>query len=321
MRLRRRRHRLHWVIRVLHALRNCSTSVSPTHPRYRGRFAPSPTGALHFGSLVAATGSWLMARHAEGDWLLRMEDIDPPREVPGAAASILATLQAFGLIADEPPVFQSRRYGLYEAAFERLRQDDRVFPCWCSRAELAVHGGIHRDGRCIAPPDPSRSPAWRLRTPDTTVTWHDDLQGPQRENLREMAGDFVIRRVEGLWSYQLACVVDDGDQGITHVVRGADLLDSTARQIHLQGLLGLPSPRYMHLPLVRDTEGRKLSKSAASLPVDAADPMPALRQALVWLGVGTGSTATRPDRLLRDALEGFFPASLRRSSLTPAPTL
>lgn len=290
-------------------------------PRYRGRFAPSPTGALHFGSLVAAVGSWLVARHAGGDWLVRVEDIDPPREVPGSATSILATLQAFGLVADEPPVFQSRRSELYEAAFERLRAADQVFPCWCSRAELAPHGGTHRDGHCIAPPDPSRPPAWRLRTPDRTVTWHDDLQGPQHEKLREIAGDFVIRRVEGLWSYQLACVVDDGHQGITHVVRGADLLDSTARQIHLQGLLGLPSPGYLHLPLVLDSDGRKLSKSAASLPVDASDPLPALRQALAWLGVDRGSAATRPDRLLRDALAGFSPASLRRSSLTPAPTL
>lgn len=295
--------------------------MSSNPPRYRGRFAPSPTGALHFGSLVAAVGSWLMARRAGGDWLVRVEDIDPPREVPGSAMSILATLEAFGLIADEAPAYQSRRNDLYESAFARLQAADRVFPCWCSRTDLATHGGIHRDGRCIAPPDPSRPPAWRLRTPDRTVTWHDDLQGPQRENLRETAGDFVIRRVDGLWSYQLACVVDDGDQGITQVVRGADLLDSTARQIHLQCLLGLPTPDYLHLPLVLDAEGRKLSKSAASLPVDAGDPLPALRRALAWLGVDIRSAATRPERILRDALDGFSPASLRRSSLTPAPTL
>lgn len=292
-----------------------------TVPAYRGRFAPSPTGALHFGSLVAAVGSWLVARHAGGQWLVRIEDIDPPREVPGSAAAILSTLDAFGMTPDAPPVFQSRRDALYEAAFARLRDEGHLFPCWCSRAELAAHGGLHRDGRCIAPPDPSRAPAWRLRSPDRVIAWTDDLQGPQAENLREVAGDFVIRRVEGLWSYQLACVVDDGEQGITHVVRGADLLDSTARQIYLQRLLGLPSPGYLHLPLVVDAEGRKLSKSSAAVPVDPTDPLPALRLALDRLGVPTTSAATSPADLLRDALREFAPATLRRSSLTRGATL
>ncbi|SEM95393.1 glutamyl-Q tRNA(Asp) synthetase [Luteibacter sp. UNCMF331Sha3.1] len=289
--------------------------------RYRGRFAPSPTGALHFGSLVAAVGSWLVARHHEGEWLVRVEDIDPPREVPGSAASILSTLDAFGLAPDAPPVYQSQRDALYAQAFERLRDGGHLFPCWCSRAELGAHGGLHRDGRCIAAPDPSRPPAWRLRSPDRVVAWRDDLQGPQAENLRDVAGDFVIRRVEGLWSYQLACVVDDGEQGITHVVRGADLLDSTARQIALQGLLGLPTPGYLHLPLVVDAEGRKLSKSTAALPVDPADPLPALREALAWLGVDGPQPATSPGALLRSALERFAPATLRRSSLTTGTTL
>lgn len=292
-----------------------------TTPRYRGRFAPSPTGALHFGSLLAAVGSWLVARNAGGDWLVRIEDIDPPREVPGSAASILATLDAFGLSPDEPPVYQSERHALYAAAFERLRANGRLFPCWCSRTDLASAGGVHRDGLCVAPPDPARPPAWRLLTPDLTVRWTDDLQGPQAENLREVAGDFVIRRVEGLWSYQLACVVDDADQGITHVVRGADLLDSTARQIHLQHLLDLPTPGYLHLPLVLDAHGRKLSKSSAALPVDAEDPLPALRTALDRLGIATRSGATTPEGLLRDALHGFAPASLRRSSLVATATL
>ncbi|HEY4293501.1 tRNA glutamyl-Q(34) synthetase GluQRS [Luteibacter sp.] len=290
-------------------------------PRYRGRFAPSPTGALHFGSLVAAVGSWLVARHAGGEWLVRIEDIDPPREVPGSAASILATLGAFGLSPDRPPVYQSQRQEGYAVAFDRLRENGQLFPCWCSRTDLASQGGVHRDGRCIATPDPSRLPAWRLLTPDLLIHWHDDLLGSQSENLREVAGDFVIRRVEGLWSYQLACVVDDADQGITHVVRGADLLDSTARQIHLQRLLALPTPGYLHLPLVLDAEGRKLSKSTAALPVDAADPLPALRAALDWLGVLAPSTAATPETVLRDALHGFGPASLRRSSLGATATL
>jgi len=184
---------------------------------YRGRFAPSPTGLLHFGSLVAAVGSWLCARHAGGRWLLRVEDIDPPREVPGSAQAILAALPAFGLVADAPPLFQSQRRGACDAAFERLRMADLVFPCWCSRMQLAEGDGIHRDGRCIAPPDPARPPAWRMRVPDEVVAFHDALQGPQRQNLRETAGDFVIRRVEGYYAYQLACVVDDAYQGITEV--------------------------------------------------------------------------------------------------------
>lgn len=312
---------LHCPPRVPHVLRNVSPLDSSRRPPYRGRFAPSPTGALHFGSLVAAVGSWLVARHAGGAWLLRVEDIDPPREAPGAAAGILATLDAFGLHGDEPVVYQSHRQSLYEAAFERLRDEGHIFPCWCSRADLAPHGGLHRDAHCVAAPDPSRPPAWRLRSPDEVVRWVDDLQGPQEENLREVAGDFVIRRVEGLWAYQLACVVDDADQGVTHVVRGADLLDSTARQIHLQRLLGLPTPGYLHLPLVLDAEGRKLSKSAASLPVDPADPLPALRQALAWLGVAVDESAATPATLLAAARETFNPAALRRSSLTPAPAL
>lgn len=282
---------------------------------YRGRFAPSPTGALHFGSLVTAVASWLMARHAGGEWLVRMEDIDPPREVAGSARDILRTLDAFGLEADEQVLYQSRREAAYAAAFDRLRDAGQVFPCWCSRADLAPDGGMHRDGRCVASPDPARPPAWRLRAPDTVIRWIDDVRGPQEENLREVAGDFVIRRVEGLWAYQLACVVDDAAQGVTHVVRGADLLDSTARQIHLQRLLDLPSPGYLHLPLVRDAEGRKLSKSSAALPVDPSDPLPALRRALDWLGVSVRVAPDTPWALLAAARDAFDPAALRRSSL------
>lgn len=282
---------------------------------YRGRFAPSPTGALHFGSLVAAVGSWMVARHADGEWVVRIEDIDPPREVAGSAASILAALDDFGLPPDGPVIYQSTRGDAYEVAFERLKASGHVFPCWCSRADLAVHGGLHRHGQCVAAPDPIRPPAWRLRTPDETIHWHDDLQGPQAENLLDVAGDFVIRRVEGFWAYQLACVVDDGAQAITHVVRGADLLDSTARQIYLQRLLGLPTTGYLHLPLVLDADGRKLSKSAAALPVDPADPLPALRLALERLGLAAPIGPATPRDLLHAALNEFKPASLRRSSL------
>lgn len=250
---------------------------------YRGRFAPSPTGKLHFGSLVAALASWLCARRAGGQWLLRIEDIDPPREAPESAADILVTLPAFGLLADAPPLFQSQRLAAYDDAFDHLRASGQLFPCWCSRRELEPAAGIHRDGRCATRAEPDRAPAWRLRVPDSEVHFHDALQGPQQQNLRQHVGDFVIRRADGMYSYQLACVVDDAFQQITEVVRGYDLLDSTPRQIWLQRCLGLPTPAYRHLPLVLDVDGRKLSKSAQALPVDAADPLPALHRAASFL--------------------------------------
>ncbi|HEV2680952.1 MAG TPA: tRNA glutamyl-Q(34) synthetase GluQRS [Rhodanobacter sp.] len=281
---------------------------------YRGRFAPSPTGYLHFGSLVAALGSWLCARHAGGQWLLRVEDIDPPREVPGSAASILTALPAFGLVGDAAPLFQSQRIDAYDAAFEQLRAASLVFPCWCSRSELAGANGIHRDGRCIAAPDPALPPAWRLRVPDIEIAFDDALQGPQRQHLRVQDGDFVIRRVEGFYAYQLACVVDDAYQGITEVVRGHDLLDSTARQIWLQRCLGLPTPAYRHLPLALDADGRKLSKSEQAFPVDPADPLPALRRALAFLQLPVPAVASNADDLLTQALADFDPAVLPHCS-------
>ncbi len=281
---------------------------------YRGRFAPSPTGLLHFGSLVAAVGSWLCARHVGGQWLVRMEDIDPPREVPGSASTILAALTAFGLVADGPVLFQSQRIAAYDDAFEKLRAADQVFPCWCSRSDLAAAGGMHRDGICIAPPDEIRAPAWRLRVPDNDVIFDDALQGPQRQNLREQAGDFVIRRVEGLYAYQLACVVDDAFQNITDVVRGNDLLDSTPRQIWLQHCLGLPTPTYRHLPLALDADGRKLSKSEQACPVEPSDPMPALRRALAFLDVPIAPAANTSAELLSRALSVFDPATLPHCS-------
>jgi glutamyl-Q tRNA(Asp) synthetase len=279
---------------------------------YRGRFAPSPTGHLHFGSLVAAVGSWLCARHAGGQWLLRVEDIDPPREMPGSAESILAALPAYGLAADGEALFQSRRLAAYDTAFEQLKAADQVFPCWCSRNDLA--GGLHLDGQCLAAPSPGREPAWRLRVPDIEIRFEDALQGPQAQNLRSTAGDFVIRRVEGYYAYQLACVVDDAFQGITHVVRGNDLLDSTPRQVFLQRCLGLPTPGYLHLPLALDDSGRKLSKSEQAHPVDPTDPLPALRRALAFLDLPVSSTAQEPADLLAHALERFDPGRLPHCS-------
>ncbi|TAN01302.1 MAG: tRNA glutamyl-Q(34) synthetase GluQRS [Rhodanobacteraceae bacterium] len=277
---------------------------------YRGRFAPSPTGDLHFGSLVAALAGWLRARQQGGLWLVRVEDIDPPREVPGSAASILAALGAPGLRADEPPLYQSQREAAYMAALQHLRDAGHAFPCWCSRAELEDAGAVHRDGCCISPARDDRPPAWRLRVPDLDIEFDDVLQGPQRQNVRDAVGDFVLKRADGLWSYQLACVVDDAYQRITEVVRGCDLLDSTPRQILLQRLLGLPTPAYLHLPLAVDAGGRKLSKSTDAPAVDAREPMAALASALRLLGQPVPD-APDIETLLRIAARDFDLAPLR----------
>lgn len=253
-----------------------------TRPGYRGRFAPSPSGPLHAGSLLAALGSWLLARQAGGEWLVRIEDIDPPREVPGAARSQLDTLAAFGLHHDGAIEYQSRRGHLYQAALERLLADGAAFECHCSRSELAAAGGIHR--RCVAP-RPRPDPAIRLRVPDgCSIAFDDAVHGHVVQRVDLEVGDFVLRRSDGLWAYQLAVVVDDADQGITDVVRGADLLDSTPRQILLQRALGLPTPRHAHLPLLLGADGRKLSKSEAALPVRVDQPLTTLRQLWDCLG-------------------------------------
>jgi glutamyl-Q tRNA(Asp) synthetase len=266
---------------------------------YRGRFAPSPTGPLHFGSLLAAFGSWLIARQAGGQWLVRIEDLDPPREVPGAADGQLRTLERFGLVPDGPVLRQSSRGALYREALERLLDRGDAFECHCSRSDLAGSGGVHR--ACVAGarrPDP----AIRLRVPDGTVIGFDDrVQGAVVQDVAQAVGDFVLRRADGLWAYQLAVVVDDAAQGITEVVRGADLLDSTARQVFVQRRLGLPTPRHAHLPLVLDADGRKLSKSLAALPVDGHDPLPALRAA--WLALGQDSQAWPASGSLAMALD------------------
>jgi glutamyl-Q tRNA(Asp) synthetase len=270
---------------------------------YRGRFAPSPTGALHFGSLVAAVGSWLRARAQNGTWLVRMEDLDPPREVPGSAADILDTLAAFGMESDEPVVFQSARRPAYEAAFAALQSRNLVFPCWCSRSDLDGDQRLHR-GACIAAADPKRAPAWRLRAPDGEIRFVDAVFGAQHQDVGAAVGDFVVRRVEGWYAYQLAVVVDDAAQGITEIVRGADLLDSTPRQICLQRLLGLPTPDYLHLPVVIGDDGKKLSKQDRARPIEAADPVPALRAALEFLGI-PHDAAANPPGLLNSAARQF----------------
>lgn len=288
-------------------------------PTYRGRFAPSPTGPLHFGSLLAALGSWLMARHAGGAWLVRVEDLDPPREMAGAAERQLAALRAFGLESDEPIVRQSERGAFYQAALDRLLASGRAFVCHCSRSDLAGEGGIHR--ACVAT-QPRPDPAIRFRVTDGTALAFDDaIQGRIRQDVAAEVGDFVLRRTDGLWAYQLAVVVDDAAQAITDVVRGADLLDSTPRQILLQRALDLSTPRYAHLPLVLGEDGRKLSKSAAALPVDPADPLPALRSA--WRALSQPPLARAPTvAATLAAMRGAFdPALLPRAPALPLAAL
>ena len=280
---------------------------------YRGRFAPSPTGPLHFGSLVAAVGSWVRARAQNGIWLVRMEDLDPPREVPGAAVDILATLAAFGMEPDEPVLYQSQRDPAYRDAFEQLQHSRHVFPCWCSRSDLDAQARLHH-GACIAPADPARAPAWRLRAPDITIGFKDLVLGPQSQNLRDAVGDFAIKRVEGWYAYQLAVVVDDAFQRITEIVRGADLLDSTPRQIYLQRLLDYATPDYLHLPLALDADGQKLSKQDRAQPVDRHDPLPALRAALEFLELHCDGRRANVDALLAAAVADFDLGRLARVS-------
>jgi glutamyl-Q tRNA(Asp) synthetase len=269
---------------------------------YCGRFAPSPTGPLHFGSLIAALGSFLDARSVGGQWLVRIEDLDRCREVPGAADQILRTLEAFGLSWDGPVLYQSRRQGAYIDALETLRRNGYLYPCACSRLaarkrglwgpEGPIYPGTCRNG--LAPGTRERS--LRLRTQSQKVTVTDRIRGVISQDLERDVGDFVLRRADGLVAYQLAVVVDDAWQGVTAVVRGADLLLSTPRQAYLQTLLGLPRPSYAHLPLAVDRQGRKLSKQLASRPLDPQRPAPALGAALRHLGQpvpqGTAAPAT-----------------------------
>lgn len=267
-----------------------------TTPDYVGRYAPSPTGPLHFGSLVAAVGSYLEARSRGGRWLLRIEDLDPPREMPGARDWILRALDAFGLHWDGPVTLQSERLAHYEAAVQQLLERGLAYPCGCSRAQLQtlgygrVYPGLCRNG---TRPHPNGH-AIRVLTHDRPVGFTDRRCGLFSQRLEREVGDFVIRRRDGFYAYQLAVVVDDAAQGVTDVVRGADLLDSTPRQIHLQRLLGLPTPAYLHLPVVTDARGHKLSKQTGAAPLDLEHPAPLLWEALAYLG-------QRPPRVLRRA--------------------
>jgi len=257
---------------------------------YVGRFAPSPTGPLHFGSLVAALASYMEARTAKGKWLLRMEDLDRAREQPGATEQILRALERLGFEWDGPVLWQSARLERYREVLEDLSRRGFAYPCGCSRKELedsalAIDGSRVYPGTCrhgLAPGKSAR--ASRLRTHATPIAFADRIQGEVEQRVEREVGDFVLRRADGVCAYQLAVVVDDHDQGVTDVVRGADLLDSTARQIHLQRILGARTPRYAHVPVAVDTAGQKLSKQTGAAPIDLADPKRELARARRFLG-------------------------------------
>jgi len=276
---------------------------------YVGRFAPSPTGPMHAGSLVAALASWLDARAHRGRWLVRLEDTDTPRCVPGADREILRQLDALGLAPDAPPTWQSNRGDAYAASLQHLVDAQLAYPCGCSRREIddalaaagrrpprhgeRVYPGTCRPERGGLKGKPAR--AWRVMVgrddAPVVIEWHDRRLGAQRQDVTHEVGDFVLKRADGPWAYQLAVVVDDAAQGVTDVVRGEDLADNTPRQIHLQRLLGLPTPRYLHTPLVRDAHGDKLSKQTGAAALDVREPLAALRAAAQVLGLGDPAPA------------------------------
>ncbi len=272
-----------------------------------GRFAPSPTGPLHFGSLVAAVASYCDAKKQGGQWLLRIEDVDLTRTVNGASAEIIATLARYGFLWDGPIITQSQRTALYEAALSQLRAQSLAYPCTCSRKEIAdsstiqgIEGAIY-PGTCLRHPIKSRiQPAWRLKTSDSRITFEDRILGRLQQNMATDIGDFVIKRADGLFSYQLAVVVDDALQGVTQVVRGADLLHSTSRQIYLQHVLQYPTPTYAHVPLVKNAEGQKLSKQTLASSIANDNVVETLFCALIFL------RQSPPEALKTASLDAFW---------------
>jgi glutamyl-Q tRNA(Asp) synthetase len=290
-------------------------SPRPAGAGYVGRFAPSPTGALHAGSMVAALASWLDARAHGGRWLVRIEDVDRPRCVAGAAERILRQLHDCGLRSDDPVTTQHERFALYQDALDDLAEQGLAYPCCCTRREIEawwlargqaprrheerVYPGTCRPER--GGPSRPDARAWRLDTAPhghgIVIGWHDRRLGPQSQDVAHAVGDFVLRRADGLWAYQLAVVVDDAAQGITDVVRGEDLADNTARQIALQRALSLPTPRYLHTPLVRAADGQKLSKQNGAAALDTRDPLPVLRAAAAVLGLPAMGATQRDDWL------------------------
>ncbi|HEZ5575093.1 TPA: tRNA glutamyl-Q(34) synthetase GluQRS [Neisseria meningitidis] len=274
---------------------------------YTGRFAPSPTGLLHIGSLLTAVASYADARSNGGKWLVRMEDLDPPREMPGAASHILHTLEAFGFEWDGEVAYQSRRYALYEETLCRLKTAGLVYPCHCSRKDWQAGArrgadGFVYNGRCRHPgqrPAPQgKQPAWRIRVPDRDIGFSDGIVGGYAQNLAGDIGDFVLLRADGYWAYQLAVVADDAEQGVTHIVRGQDLLVSTPRQIYLQQCLDVPTPQYAHLPLLTNAQGQKWSKQTLAPALDLNRREQLLRQVFRYLNLPEAPETDRPAELL-----------------------
>lgn len=274
---------------------------------YTGRFAPSPTGLLHIGSLLTAAASYADARSNGGKWLVRMEDLDPPREMPGAASHILHTLEAFGFEWDGEVAYQSHRYALYEETLCRLQTAGLVYPCHCSRKDWQAGArrgadGFVYNGRCRHPgqrPAPQgKQPAWRIRVPDRIIGFSDGIVGGYAQNLARDIGDFVLLRADGYWAYQLAVVADDAEQSVTHIVRGQDLLVSTPRQIYLQQCLGVPTPQYAHLPLLTNAQGQKWSKQTLAPALDLNRREQLLRQVFRYLKLPEAPETDRPAELL-----------------------
>ena len=274
---------------------------------YTGRFAPSPTGLLHIGSLLTAVASYADARSNGGKWLVRMEDLDPPREMSGASSHILHTLEAFGFEWDGEVAYQSRRYALYEETLCRLQTAGLVYPCHCSRKDWQAGArrgadGFVYNGRCRHPgqrPAPQgKQPAWRIRVPDRDIGFSDGIVGDYAQTLARDIGDFVLLRADGYWAYQLAVVADDAEQGVTHIVRGQDLLVSTPRQIYLQQCLGVPTPQYAHLPLLTNAQGQKWSKQTLAPTLDLNRREQLLRQVFRYLNLPEAPETDRPAELL-----------------------
>lgn len=267
---------------------------------YIGRFAPSPTGPLHFGSLLAAVASFCDARKNRGQWLLRIEDLDKPRTVKGAADTILHQLETFGFEWDGPVLYQSERDSFYNDTLQTLKDRQLIYPCTCTRKEIAdssthigIEGAIY-PGTCLQQPTKPNAPiAWRIKTDNHRISFEDAVQGKISQTLKTDIGDFILKRADGLFAYQLAVVVDDAEQGVTHIVRGADLLDSTPRQIYLQQLLHFSTPTYAHVPVACNTNGEKLSKQTLAPAIDTANAANTLVQALDFLGHAPPSSLQR----------------------------
>jgi glutamyl-Q tRNA(Asp) synthetase len=282
---------------------------------YKGRFAPSPTGPMHFGTLVAAVGSYLQAKKNNGEWLMRMEDVDITRKVKGADTDILNTLENFGFEWDGEVTYQSKRTEYYEEALKILTAQSLVFPCLCSRKLLADLKNDIYPGTCRKRHLPETGEhALRVFAKDIDIELNDIVMGSQPQNIKQQCGDFVIKRRDGLFAYQLAVVVDDALQNITEIVRGADLLDSTPRQIYLQRLLSYPTPSYCHLPLAADASGNKISKSEGGTEVDVKNREKLLVKALQFLG------QKPPDDLLRSQLNDIWSWAIEHWEINQVPT-